>query len=149
MSEKAIAATVYYIALDDQHAQLAVLSQAEKNIITTVIHEGLDDTLTHDLVGTEPTPVLSTKNAEAIILLARKMGQIVACQVLEVEAYNAEAGYILRPCAGYGFLIHQQQVSGIGLEEVPELALPSDEACLAALETYSSTLVEEVAVDEQ
>ncbi|MBA2285859.1 MAG: hypothetical protein H0W02_10270 [Ktedonobacteraceae bacterium] len=109
-----IEAAVRFFVIDDEHATLSILSRNTSDVTLTVLHETITgEVIEADLPGLVASPRMEVTSGEALILLARVAGRIVATQIYEVECMPI-CDIILKPRGGFNLLVTQERSRRIG-----------------------------------
>jgi hypothetical protein len=90
----------FELANDEQSAALNLSGTNAQSITLTIIHESRDDVNGFDLAGNDKAETLLVRDGEALIVLARREGNIVACGLYQVNLGCYESiGSLLIPVA--------------------------------------------------
>ncbi len=100
--------TATYVMMDDYHASVRIKSHADAAMRLTLVHESTVGMVSYDLPGNGHIGGLMVQDAEALIIVARRQGAIVATQVLEMDASQVAIGYLFVPRGGFNVLLEQR-----------------------------------------
>ncbi len=128
-----IEAAMRFVVIDDEHGVLSILSRNPGEVTLSIIHETIaGEVIASDLLGLVASPRIEVATGEALILLARIAGRLIASQVYEVECAAAahHYGFILRPAGGYNLLLTQEETrraSHLYQVDQVDVSAPDDE----------------------
>jgi len=127
-----------YTAHDGYTGRIAIQPNAEHTVYLTIIHDSITGTASYELRGNSSPLEIAAHDYDAIIVLCRYEGDIVASAILQVEFRLVEQiGAILNPLSINNIIIDQHKAEATppitGEIEAVKINITVDEARASAI----------------